>query len=397
MAKQEKVPQVRFEGFTDPWEQRKLEDVVQENLKPVPTPSGEYTRLGIRSHAKGTFHEKVPVGKALDVDTMYEVEADNLIVNITFAWEHAVAITSDKDAGKLVSHRFPQFKFNEGFAPIFFKYAILDPEFKHKLGLASPGGAGRNRVLKKSEMLDIAFRFPSSIVEQQDIGELLSQLDSLITLHQRKHEKLSIFKKSMLEKMFPKDGADVPEVRFEGFTDPWEQREFAELVSRVSTVGGAESSLPRVEYEDIVSGQGQLNKDIYGKKSSKSGIHFEAGDVLFGKLRPYLQNWLLPDFTGIAVGDWWVLRPQDTNSEFIYALIQSPKYQMVSNLSTGTKMPRSDWSVVSKTTFAVPSDVNEQAHVGAIFKHLDNLITLHQREFEKLQNMKKALLEKMFV
>jgi type I restriction enzyme S subunit len=115
-------------------------------------------------------------------------------------------------------------------------------------------------------------------------------------------------------------------------------------------------------------------------------------------LRPYLQNWLLPDFTGVAVGDWWVLRSLATsNSEFIYTLIQSPKYHMVSNLSTGTKMPRSDWSVVSKTNFAIPSDVNEQARIGATFQHFDRLITLHQRELSKLQNMKKALLEKMFV
>jgi type I restriction enzyme S subunit len=162
-------------------------------------------------------------------------------------------------------------------------------------------------------------------------------------------------------------------------------------------MGGNEPDLPRVEYEDIVSGQGQLNKDIYEKKSRKSGIRFEPGDVLFGKLRPYLQNWLLPDFTGIAVGDWWVLRPQEASAEFIYTLIQSPKYQTVSNLSTGTKMPRSDWSVVSKTVFAVPFDVTEQAQIGSFFTNLDHLITLHQRELVKLQNMKKALLEKMFV
>ncbi|MEA5008716.1 restriction endonuclease subunit S [Clostridium tyrobutyricum] len=145
-------------------------------------------------------------------------------------------------------------------------------------------------------------------------------------------------------------------------------------------MSGNEVDLPRVEYEDIVSGQGQLNKDIYEKKSSKRGICFEPGDVLFGKLRPYLQNWLLPDFKGIAVGDWWVLRPSGISPEFIYTLIQSPKYQTVSNLSTGTKMPRSDWSVVSKTAFAVPSDMAEQSKIGEVFRELDYLITLHQRE-----------------
>jgi type I restriction enzyme S subunit len=219
----------------------------------------------------------------------------------------------------------------------------------------------------------------------------------------------------------------------------WEQRAFEALVFRVSTMNAAEPDLPRVEYEDIVSGQGQLNKDIYQKNSNKNGIRFESGDVLFGKLRPYLQNWLLPDFAGIAVGDWWVLRPNKpqssctkpqsrhsglvpeskrqgdgvdldsgirqndgmdrilTDANFIYYLIQTGRFQYAANLSTGTKMPRSDWSVVSKTEFAVPSNVDEQARIGSVFRNLDRLITLHQRELEKLQNVKKSLLEKMFV
>ena len=187
-----------------------------------------------------------------------------------------------------------------------------------------------------------------------------------------------------------------PAIRFAGFTDAWEQREFAELVSRVSTMSDRKYDMPRVEYEDIISGQGQLNKNIYEKQSNKRGIHFEPGDILFGKLRPYLQNWLAPDFTGIAVGDWWVLKPQGVNTEFICALLQSPQYQRVSNLSTGTKMPRSDWSVVARTTFAVPSQICEQAQIGKTFTNIDRLITLHQREHDKTVNIKKALLEKMF-
>lgn len=187
-----------------------------------------------------------------------------------------------------------------------------------------------------------------------------------------------------------------PSIRFAEFTAAWEQREFAELVSRVSTMSGGDPDFPRVEYEDVVSGQGQLNKDICAKQSTKNGIHFDPGDVLFGKLRPYLKNWLLPDFKGVAVGDWWVLRPQDTDSKFIYTLIQSPKYQMVSNLSTGTKMPRSDWGVVSRTSFAVPSDGTEQAQLGLFFVAIDRLIALHRREHDKTVNIKKAMLEKMF-
>lgn len=117
-----KYPEIRFKRFNDAWEQRELGEVVEDNQKPVPKPDGEYIRLGIRSHAKGTFHEVVPAGGGLDVDTMYVVEANNLIVNITFAWEEAWAITTDEDAEKLVSHRFPQYKFKSEQYPIFYKY-----------------------------------------------------------------------------------------------------------------------------------------------------------------------------------------------------------------------------------------------------------------------------------
>ena len=140
-----------------------------------------------------------------------------------------------------------------------------------------------------------------------------------------------------------------------------------------------ESGLPRVEYEDIISGTGRLNKDIFAKESEKEGIVFHKGDVLYGKLRPYLQNWLLPSFNGLAVGDFWVLQPQNADSSFLYRLIQSRQFDEVANQSTGTKMPRADWKLVSKTEFYVPHSLNEQSAIGAYFTNLDDLITLHQR------------------
>ncbi|PGO95877.1 restriction endonuclease subunit S [Bacillus cereus] len=188
---------------------------------------------------------------------------------------------------------------------------------------------------------------------------------------------------------------NTPDIRFPGFNGEWEQRAFSDLVTRVSK-SSDEDVLPRVEYEDIISGQGELNKDIFAKESDKKGIEFEAGDTLFGKLRPYLQNWLLADFKGIAVGDWWVLRPNEMDSKFIYSLVQSNKYQIVANLSTGTKMPRSDWKVVSETEFAVPTDKYEQGKIGGVFEHLDNLITLHQQELTTLKQTKQGFLQKMF-
>ena len=179
--------------------------------------------------------------------------------------------------------------------------------------------------------------------------------------------------------MFPKKGETVPELRFPGFTGDWEQRKFEEIAVRSSVIC-SDDTLPRVEYEDIVSGTGRLNKDIYAKQSSKSGIVFHQGDVLYGKLRPYLQNWLLPTFDGLAVGDFWVLQPQNADSSFLYRLIQSRQFDEVANQSTGTKMPRADWKLVSKTVFSIPSNISEQAAIGTYFTALDSLITLHQRQ-----------------
>ena len=189
--------------------------------------------------------------------------------------------------------------------------------------------------------------------------------------------------------------SDTPAIRFKGFTDTWEQRKFEEIAVRSSVIC-SDANLPRVEYEDIVSGAGRLNKDIYAKQSSKSGIAFHRGDVLYGKLRPYLQNWLLPTFDGLAVGDFWVLQPQNADSSFLYQLIQSRQFDEVANQSTGTKMPRADWKLVSKTVFSIPSNISEQAAIGTYFTALDNLITLHQRKYDKLTNVKKSMLEKMF-
>ena len=151
---------------------------------------------------------------------------------------------------------------------------------------------------------------------------------------------------------------------------------YTHLIAVRSSVICSDANLPRVEYEDIVSGAGRLNKDIYTKESSKSGIAFHQGDVLYGKLRPYLQNWLLPAFDGLAVGDFWVLQPQNADSSFLYRLIQSRQFDEVANQSTGTKMPRADWKLVSKTVFSIPSNISEQAAIGTYFTALDSLITL---------------------
>ena len=188
----------------------------------------------------------------------------------------------------------------------------------------------------------------------------------------------------------------VPKRRFKEFEldGEWEFSRFGEVVVRVSE-SMMNSSFPNVEYEDVIPGKGQLNKNIHGKTNNKKGIRFLEGDVLYGKLRPYLKNWLLSDFKGIAVGDWWVLRSSELDSKFLYNFIQTEKYQVVANRSTGTKMPRSDWETVKDSDILFPSNF-EQKKLGDFFQTIDSLITLHQHKLDKLKNLKKAYLSEMF-
>ena len=153
---------------------------------------------------------------------------------------------------------------------------------------------------------------------------------------------------------------------------------------------------PCIEYEDVISEQGILNKDVCSKDAEKNGIIFTEEDILYGKLRPYLHNWLNPDFKGVAVGDWWVLRPINMDKNFLYWLIQTPQYDNAANQSSGTKMPRADWKLVSNTDFYVPISNEEQAKIAGLFEKINTLITLHQRRCEQTKELKKFMLQKMF-
>ena len=188
---------------------------------------------------------------------------------------------------------------------------------------------------------------------------------------------------------------NVPEIRFAGFTDPWEQRKFSDLADRIS-IQSSDSDLPQVEYEDIIPGEGTLNKELRDKEGGKTGIKFYAGDVLYGKLRPYLMNYLYPQFNGVAVGDFWVLRAAECDSSFLYRLVQTGSFQRLANVSSGSKMPRADWNLISQSFFAVPANHAEQKAIAKSLADLDNLITLHQRKYDKLCAVKKSMLDKMF-
>ena len=387
MTKKSDAPAIRFKGFSDAWEQRKFEEIAVRSS--VICSDDTLPRVEYEDIVSGTGRlNKDIYAKQSSKSGIAFHQGDVLYGKLRPYLQNWLLPTFD---GLAVGDFWVLQPQN---ADSSFLYRLIQSRQFDEVANQSTGTKMPRADWKL--VSKTVFSIPSNISEQAAIGTYFTALDSLITLHQRKFEKLTNVKKSMLEKMFPQNSSSYPEIRFKGFTDPWEQRKFEEIAVRSSVIC-SDDTLPRVEYEDIVSGTGRLNKDIYAKQSSKSGIAFHQGDVLYGKLRPYLQNWLLPTFDGLAVGDFWVLQPQNADSSFLYRLIQSRQFDEVANQSTGTKMPRADWKLVSKTVFSIPSNISEQAAIGTYFTALDSLITLHQRELEKLQNIKKSMLEKMFV
>lgn len=392
------IPKIRFKEFTDAWEQRKFGDLVGKYEDPVETPTNGYMRLGIRSHAKGTFHSFVEEGKELETAKMFRVAANNFIVNITFGWEHAVAITDENDAGKLVSHRFPQYQFHKGMVPKFFRYLILDECFKHHLELSSPGGAGRNRVLKLGDMLEYRMKFPSKL-EQEKIAFYFDNLDNLITLHQRKCDETKELKKYMLQKMFPKKGEKVPEIRFEGFTDNWEQRKLGEVAEF-----NPKCSLPEVfKYVDLESvvGTEMINEKITSKAEAPSRAQrlAQIGDLFFQTVRPYQKNNYLFEKTDkeyVFSTGYAQLRPR-INGYFLLTSVQTEVFvKAVLNRCTGTSYPSINSSDLSELKICIPMNNEESVVVGNYFRSIDNLITLHQRKCDTLKELKKYMLQNMF-
>ena len=201
--KDETKPEIRFMGFTDDWEQRKCKEIFDRIANSVDVKAEEtYREIGIRSHGKGLFYKDEVTGEELGNKRVFWVEPDCFIVNIVFAWERAVARTTEKELGMIASHRFPMYK------P---KNAVVDLDYitkffvthkgKYILEMASPGGAGRNKTLGQKEFEESVICLPS-YEEQKKIGSYLDALDNLITLHQCKCDKLKELKKFMLQNMF---------------------------------------------------------------------------------------------------------------------------------------------------------------------------------------------------
>ena len=384
MTENRKTPKLRFKGFTDAWEQRKLGEVFKY----------EQPQTYIVENTEYDDKNKIPV--------------------LTAGQSFILGYTNEHFGIKEADERNPVIIFDDFTTSshyVDFPFKVKSSAIKLlTLSTTKDNVYCAYNVLKNISYLPVSHErhwistftkfdilLPKSVDEQELIGEYFKLLDNLITLHQRKLERLKNVKKSMLDKMFPKDGEVVPEIRFKGFTDAWEQRKLSHFSQRESVFRSSSSEYPSVEYEDVVSERGCLNNDIRLKETEKTGIAFDGTQILYGKLRPYLHNWLNPDFKGVAVGDWWVLRPVGIDKKFLYRLIQTRRFDEVANQSSGSKMPRADWNLVSNTEFIIPYSLDEQRQIVETFDSLDNLITLHQRKLDKLKNIKKSMLDNMFV
>ena len=370
MTKKSDAPAIRFKGFSDAWEQRKLSEITDKvteknaGLQYVETFTNS-AEFGIISQRDFFDHDIAKLGS---LDGYYIVKTEDFVYNPRISTSAPVGPINRNKLGRtgVMSPLYTVFRPHD-IDTTYLEYFFKCGYWHSFMNFNGDSGARSDRFSIRD---NVFFQMPipiPDIDEQRKIGELLTCLDNLITLHQRKCALLFSPFQAFISMMFITS------------TFSWEQRKFEEITVRSSVIC-SDDTLPRVEYEDIVSGTGRLNKDIYAKQSSKSGIVFHQGDVLYGKLRPYLQNWLLPTFDGLAVGDFWVLQPQNADSSFLYRLIQSRQFDEVANQSTGTKMPRADWKLVSKTVFSIPSNISEQAAIGTYFTALDSLITLHQRK-----------------
>ena len=388
MAEQAKVPAIRFAGFTDPWEQRKLGDVASSFDYGLNAAATEYdgqnkylriTDIDDETHEFSKSDLTTPLAD-LAMSADYLLKEGDLLFARTGASVGKTYLYRQFDgivyfAGFLIRARI-----GEGADPEFAYQATLTDAYKKYVAITSQrsGQPGVNA----QEYADYQLMLPSK-TEQQQIGVTLRSLDDLITLHQRKYDKLVVFKKSMLEKMFPKDGESVPEIRFAGFTDPWEQRKFSDIV-------------------DVCSGKDYKHLEggpipVYGTggfmTSVDEALSYDRDAVGIGRKgtidKPYLLK--APFWTVDTL--FYAIPKPDMDLEFVHCSFLNVDWK---SKDESTGLPSLSKEAINETIALVPS-FNEQSRLGEFFSDLDSLITLHQRKLELLRNIKKSLLDKMFV
>ncbi len=405
-------PQLRFAGFDDTWEQRKLGDVADLVGGGTPsTQNPEYWDGDIDWYAPAEIADQIYVktSQRKITEQGYDNSSAKLLPPGT------VLFTSRAGIGKtaILARKGCT---NQGFQSIVPHKNELDTYFifSRTEELKRYGelvGAGSTFVeVSGKQMAAMDLMLPSTIREQQMIGVFFKHLDNLITLHQRKYDKLTNVKKSMLEKMFPKNGSNVPEIRFKGFSDTWEQRKLGEVGKARSGVGfpdteqGGTIGVPFFKVSDMNSDGNENEMTVANNYVTAEQIAAhrwspieEVPALFFAKVGAavMLNRKRLCRFPFLLDNNTmaYSLSSTEWDADFAKALFET--IDLTSLVQVGA-LPSYNAGNVEAMEISMPS-LSEQGRIGEFFKQLDNLITLHQRELEKLKNLKKACLEKMFV
>ena len=405
MTEQAKVPAIRFAGFTDPWEQRELGDVA-DLLTGYPFESRHFTDTGIplvrgMNVKRGYLDMSADIcenwSDAVGVED-YLLKAGDIVIQMDGALiGSSYAMVTPENTPSLLVQRVTRVRCGNRSRYIF--QAVQRGFLRYIKSLKTETAVPH---LSLSDIADYAIPVPKEEREQEHIGSFFSRLDDLITLHQRKYDKLVVFKKSMLEKMFPKDGESVPEIRFAGFTDPWEQRKLGELYEKNderNTFGlGAERTLSIATMTFNSEGNGADASSLPNYKVIRVGdVAFEGHSNKSFAYGRFVVNAVAD---GIMSPRFSCLRPKNSYPvRFWKYYIHSEQVMreiLVRATKSGTMMNELVIDDLFKQSIAVPQEAEQQA-IGYFFSHLDTLITLHQRKLELLQNIKKSLLDKMFV
>ena len=418
MQDNEKKPALRFKGFTDPWEQRKLAELTKiiTTGKSVNSDEGEVSdgdigvlKTSCVSYDRFNPSESKPVVKSEQQLVKCAVEKDSVIVSRMNTPERvgACGYVSTDFPNLFLPDRLWKLKFQDTVDTYFVYMMLVSSAYKEKITSMASGTSGSMYNIPKETFLNLQLVIPAKIDEQKQLGRILKKIDSLITLHQRKYEKLVNIKKSMLDKMFPKNGASVPEIRFKGFTDPWEQRKLGEIAKEVVRNDPA-SDAPIMM---ITAGNGFIEQsDRYAfnnaGESLKKYILLERGELAYNhgasKLRPYGSCFALTTVEKARIPFvYHCFSVEKSNPEFLSIELNGANVenQLRKIVSSGARMDgllNIAYSEYTEVTVQLPKK-EEQDWIAKFFKHLDTLITLHQRKLEKLQNIKKSCLEKMFV
>lgn len=409
-AKYKLTPKLRFPEFRDAvgWIEKSLEEVLSPIVRERKKPVDAYMGLGMRSHGKGTFLKNLVNPEKNSMEYLYEVQRDDLIVNITFAWEGAIAIAQPTDTGALVSHRFPTFVFKRNAAiPEFFRYIILDKQFVYSLGVISPGGAGRNRVLNKNDFLKLRVFLPE-VCEQQKIADCLTSLDELIAAQSQKLDALKAHKKGLMQQLFPREGETLPRLRFPEFQDApeWERSVLAKESSVLKGKGISKSDItpngtqPCIRYGELYTHYGEVITSVISRTSISATELFlsKANDVIIpssGETKIDIAKASCVLHDGIALGsDLNVIRSA-LNGTFLSYYLNGPKRYDIAKVAQGDAVVHLYPNQIEKLDIVFPRPA-EQDRIASCLSTLDDLIAAQSDKIGALKTHKKGLMQQLF-